>query len=84
LETFPFTVQYLQCKVLANIREIHGLGVGLGVGSGLVPSYYTVSVITKISTEYVQYMGNWTVKGKGCAINCLFGQANLFKLFSSQ
>ncbi len=44
---------YLQCnysvvnkKVLSNMR----LRLGLGLGSGLVPSYYSVIIIAVIST----------------------------------
>ncbi len=41
---------YLCKKVLGNIRYLHGLRLGLGIGSGLVPSYYPVILIAIIST----------------------------------
>jgi len=31
---------YLPKKALGNIKSLHGLRLGLGVGSGLVLSYY--------------------------------------------
>jgi len=37
----------LSKKVLIDIRELHGLRLGLGVGLGLGPSYYLVIVMTK-------------------------------------
>ncbi len=38
---------------MANIRLAHGLGLDVGLGLGLVPSYYPVIVITIIRTYYV-------------------------------
>ncbi len=41
-------LQYL--KSTGNIRQLNGVGLGLEVGSGLVPSYYLLIVITLKST----------------------------------
>ncbi len=50
----------LHCK---KVLVLHGIGLGLGVGSVLVPSYYLVIVITIISTYYVH-------EEQDCKIKC--------------
>ncbi len=49
-----FILQYMYLHALTQEStgkiKLHGVGLGLGVGSGLVPSYYLVIVITKINT----------------------------------
>jgi len=43
---------YLPKKVLGDIKELHGLRLGLEVGSGLVPSYYPVIVISIVQLHF--------------------------------
>ncbi len=53
---------YLPKKVLSNIKQLHGLRLGLGVGSGLVSSYYLVIVITIITTWFVHVEQDCKIK----------------------
>lgn len=58
-----FTVLVLSLHLLNNIRQLHGLRLGLG--SGLVLRYYPVIVsvyVVSIQKVYSMYMRNRTVK----------------------
>jgi len=48
-----FTVCIIILYLPKNISYLHGLRFSLGVGSGLLPSYYPVIVIAVMSTYYV-------------------------------